>query len=105
MMEKQLQKDKAIRSLANWVMRELFSDDYPRYASSSIFLLPFHLHVMDRPVDRARHFIQYAMRKRHPNEADQAAWPLPRYFHFLYFLIRPIRLARTYGSKLLEPFQ
>jgi hypothetical protein len=36
-----------------------------------------------------------------PNEADQAFLPLPRTLHFLYYLIRPIRLVGKHG---LTPF-
>jgi len=32
-----------------------------------------------------------------PNETDQAFLPLPRTLHFLYYLIRPIRLVGKYG--------
>lgn len=37
-----------------------------------------------------------------PNEADASFLPLPRTLHFLYYLIRPIRLVGKYG---LAPFQ
>ena len=36
-----------------------------------------------------------------PNETDQAFLPLPRTLHFLYYLIRPIRLVGKHG---LTPF-
>jgi hypothetical protein len=37
-----------------------------------------------------------------PNEADLGFLPLPRTLHFLYYLIRPVRLVGKYG---LAPFQ
>jgi hypothetical protein len=55
----------------------------------------YHLSVSEGQLHRLLYWLT-------PNEADQAFLPLSRTLHFLYYLIRPIRLVGKYG---LAPFQ
>jgi hypothetical protein len=39
-----------------------------------------------------------------PNQKDWTFLPLPAFLFSLYYLLRPIRLAETYGLKPLQNF-
>lgn len=58
------------------------------------------IRLMNHRRDQLRHakwFLGSAVRKIFPTEADRAALRLPRALSFLYYALRPIRLAVAYG--------
>ena len=59
----------------------------------------FHLRVRERWRDRAR-YVWFAVTT--PNAADWQVVRLPASLHFLYYLVRPARLALKYASLLLR---
>ena len=60
----------------------------------------FHLRVRERWRDRAR-YVWYVVTT--PTPADWAFVRLPAGLHFLYYVIRPVRLAVKYSRLLLRP--
>jgi hypothetical protein len=84
--------DPAIRPLASQVRERLFADraEPPGLGETSLFFL----RARDRLRDRVRHCLDLAMT---PTLEDWESVPLPASLSFLYYLTRPIRLARKYG--------
>jgi hypothetical protein len=56
----------------------------------------FHLRLLDRAADRCRYLNDVLLT---PGTADWTAWPLPRRLHWLYPLLRPLRLLARYGGE------
>jgi hypothetical protein len=62
---------------------------------------PFRLRMRERLRDRVRYCIRTAMI---PGEADWEFLSLPPLFSPLYYVLRPVRLARKYGRRMVERF-
>lgn len=89
------QTPQAARTVAAylWQQPSPFDSVFRRYFVS--------LHLHPRLFEQPRHRIHYLTeRLRHfvsPNERDREARPLPAHFQFVYWLVRPWRLWKTYG--------
>ena len=60
---------------------------------------PIHMKMRERLRDKVRYLVRLATTH---TVGDWMALPLPKPFFFLYYVLRPIRLARDYGRKLFK---
>jgi hypothetical protein len=90
-----IQADGAIRALAGCVYRQLGRREMrgPNGLQSSLF----HFRVRERLQDGIRYSLSLALA---PTVADWTALSLPGGCSFLYYLLRPVRLAVKYGRGL-----
>jgi hypothetical protein len=89
--------DPVVASLASQVTRNLFcSSDQRRGGIASAM---FHLEARERLRDGIRYSVSLATS---PTIADYEFVPLPPQLYFLYYFLRPIRLARHYAQKLFS---
>jgi hypothetical protein len=93
----QTQRDRMVRLLVCQVSESLFAQqEQPRGLFESAF---FHLRARERWRER----FQYCLGITTITTAeDWALVPLPAPLAFIYSLLRPFRLAGTYGSGLLK---
>ena len=105
-----IQADSAIEKLAASVRKQLFRDpDGPREISDTpvgkegfpIGLIHFHLMCRERLLDRIRYCLYIGSLTVTPTKKDHAFLRLPAFLSFLYYLLRPLRLAGEYG---VSPF-
>jgi hypothetical protein len=92
-----LTADRAVRSLASRVRQKLFRNEQER-AGVSQFLKPAR--ALDGLRDRARFHLRLLLTPT-PEDWTFINWPEP--FRFLYYLTRPIRLARKYVLHQRQP--
>jgi hypothetical protein len=96
-----IRTDATQRSLVSQVQNVLFRDD--ALAKDISFWRDFHFHVKERWQDRLRLRLHYSYRYLRiavvPNARDESLVHLPSALHFLYYFIRPIRLARERGLR------
>ena len=83
--------DSRVAGLAKQVRGRIFRASY-RPKEIRATQVVFHLKVRERWRDR----VQYCIAHLRPGVGDWAAVPLPRGLAFLYYLIRPLRLAGRY---------
>ena len=88
--ERAIAADRAAQSLAAQIKRELF-DEAVRPAGVSRYLLPGQ--ALERRRDRINFRLRLALT---PSPEDWTFLPLPDRLLPLYFLVRPLRLARKY---------
>ena len=95
-----------VKSLAAEVRQRLFrqADEPDRWLEKSLFSFSFSLRLKERLQDRVPVVGEFLRQKITPRDRDRALLPLPRSLHFLYYLIRPIRLVGKYGAILLKRF-
>lgn len=99
----EIEEDDYARSLASQMSQSLFREP-DRW--NEIFNRGGHrVFLRDRLMDRMRmrlyYYLQYLRIVLTPNEHDREAIPLPGSLSFLYYLIRPFRLIKSYGPTLL----
>ena len=92
-----VQKDTVVRTLAEQVQQRLFAQDLPRSGILDGALL--QLRMRERRRDRLRSSLRLVAT---PRVYDWMFLPLPDRLFFLYYLLRPLRLAGKYGAKLLQ---
>ena len=92
-----VEADPAVKRLAAQVRERLFRETHslPGIFKRNIFLLK----ARERIGDRIRYCVHKAVT---PNPADWSFLPLPASLFPLYYLLRPIRLARNYGLGALR---
>ena len=90
--------DPAVEVLVRQMSERLFRriDHSPRRFAEMPFR-PIHMKMRERPRDKVRYLVRLATTH---TVGDWMALPLPKPFFFFYLVLRPIRLARTYGRKL-----
>ena len=93
----QAEADQSVLSLAEGVRKRLFDgrNNAPGMFESSMF----HLKMRERLLDKSRYCFRMAMTT---NVRDWMFLPMPRALFFLYYPLRPIRLAGKYALKLLK---
>jgi hypothetical protein len=89
---RRVRNDKVASSLAQHIAANLF-DDAKRIPESRV---PYHVQLLGLG-DRLRW--RWNSRPWRPNSKDRAMVLVPASLDFLYYLIRPIRLARNYLTK------
>jgi hypothetical protein len=95
--------DNAVAELADEVCRGLFAEPAaaPELLEESAFH-PFHYRMRERRRDRLR----YAFLKMvEPNATDWMERPLPDKLFPLYYALRPLRLIRKFGRRLIQGVQ
>lgn len=101
-----IESDPVIEKLAASVGKRLFRDpDGPRETSDipigkedlAISLIHFHLRLRERLLDRMRYCLHIGSLTITPTKKDRAFLQLPAFLSFLYYLLRPFRLAGEYG--------
>ncbi len=97
---KEIESDAAAKSLAVQVSQQLFSE--PMDDIEGVPQALFHMSARERLDDRLQIFV--SLMDTHgwftPTEYDMEFLPLPKFLHFLYYLIRPIRLLGRYRLSL-----
>jgi hypothetical protein len=90
--------DPAVEALVRRIGERLFQriDNSPRRFAEMPFR-PIHMKMRERLRDKVRYLVRLATTH---TVGDWMALPLPKPFFFLYYALRPIRLARKYGRKL-----
>lgn len=94
---KTVQADPVVRTIAAQVQEHLFAEEHTPSGISDGALL--HLRMRERKRDRLRSCLHLAAT---PRVYDWMLLPLPDSLFFLYYLLRPLRLAGKYGAKLLK---
>lgn len=69
--------------------------------SSRIPMAAFHFKMRERWRDKLYPYAREATRRLKPNERDCAVVRLPGSLFFLYYLVRPVRLAKDYLARLV----
>jgi hypothetical protein len=85
------QIDSTVKSLAGHISKLLFAEEDLSKKAFKYFLL--QINIWRRLGDKIRYFVG---RVTTPNEADWSAIHLPEHLSFLYYLVRPARLFKTY---------
>jgi hypothetical protein len=90
--------DPVVEVLVRRIGERLFQriDHSPRRFAEMPFR-PIHMKMRERLRDKVRYFVRLAATH---TVGDWMALPLPKPFFVLYYVLRPIRLARNYGRKL-----
>ena len=78
-----------------------FFDEGLESAATTRRRIAFHWQVRERARERLWPFVAMPLAIVRPNERDRAVLPLPAPLSPLYYVIRPIRLVRTYGPRYL----
>lgn len=94
-----LRRDPEVETLASEVYGWMFDDapDSRSLLEDSAFF-PFHYRVRERLRDRLRYVSRTVFT---PNYADWRDLPLPRPLFFVYYALKPLRLAKKYGERWL----
>lgn len=105
-----IQADSVVRSLAKQVIDRLFQeadvslDISETHLSKLLENAFFHFRMRERPQDKFPYILYLFQLAITPNQRDWAFLPLPTFLSSVYYLLRPIRLAETYGLKPLQNF-
>ena len=101
-----IEAEPTVKSLAAEVRQRLFrqADEPDRWLEKSLFSFSFSLRLKERLQDRVPVIGEFLRRQITPNDRDRALLPLPSPLHFLYYLLRPIRLVGKYGAIMLKRF-
>jgi hypothetical protein len=89
--------DGVAQALATRASRKLFAPESLSAEDSDAVTLAYRIHYRERVQDRLLLIKEELRDKWRPNNADVNVIRLPRWFRFLYLLIRPVRLIKTYG--------
>ena len=90
-----------VKILAQQVMEQIFGDTEQTSGFPSFEQFAFQLRAMDRMADRGRYLFHFAMRMETATTADET-FLKPISFPYLFsYLLRPLRLAKTYGLRPL----
>ena len=98
-----INNDSIVKTLIIQICELIYSEDV---ASSDIsHWLAYHLKMKERIQDRVKirlhYYLRYVRIATSPTVHDRAFVMLPNSLTFLYYVLRPIRLAKIYGSALL----
>jgi Uncharacterised nucleotidyltransferase len=95
--------DGKAKSLASRVLKSLFREpaNLSHVFTDSTFLINLKEEWADRTLLRTRHYLNSLNKAVTPNVQDKDLLRLPAFLSAFYYLLRPIRLANTYGLELL----
>jgi hypothetical protein len=93
--------DRQSHILARYIYHDLFQDADDQ-ADALLSREGFHFRLRERWRDKLYPYYQAVRLRLPPNERDQAVLALPGSLNFLYYLIRPLRVARDYARLLFE---
>jgi hypothetical protein len=89
-----------IEAYSLYVRRQLFRED--SNLLRTLQDISFHLSLSERPSDRIRYILDLAIT---PTIPDWRFVALPDPLSFLYYLVRPMRLAGKYADLLIDHFR
>lgn len=93
-----MKSDPAVEVLAGGVREKLFREpDGTRGVFDESVFHPFHYNARERRRDRVGYLLRAVTT---PNESDWMERPLPEKLFPLYYVMKPLRLARKYGRRL-----
>ena len=94
-----IEAEPTVKSLAAEVREHLFrqTDESDRWLKKYLFSFSFSLRLKERLQDRVPVVGEFLRQKINPRDIDRALLPLPSPLHFLYYLLRLIRLVGKYG--------
>lgn len=97
----QLRADRVVPSLADCIQEGLFAEGeiLPRTAERRFFRHRLRERLRDRLPFFLYYLPSYLGRRLTPTAEDRELLPLPERLAFLYYLLRPARLAIKYGAK------
>ncbi len=95
-----IEAEPTVKSLAAEVRQRLFrqADEPDRWLEKYLFSFSFSLRLKERLQDRVPVVGEFLRQKITPRDIDRALLPLPSPLHFLYYLLRLIRLVGKYGA-------
>jgi hypothetical protein len=93
--------DRRAGELAARVRAGLFEPE-PAHRTKEFQRHAFYLRTRERLVDRARIVWFSCARIPHPLARDWELFRLPSRMSFLYYVLRPLRLFRDYGRRILQ---
>jgi len=93
--------DHGASELAERVRAELFVPE-PVHRTREFRRHAFYLRSRERLMDRARIVWFSCARIPHPLAQDWDVFQLPSQMSFLYYFLRPLRLFRDYGLRILQ---
>jgi hypothetical protein len=100
----EIEKDSRITANARWISARLFAEGEGRISEKRAFL--FYLDMKDSWSDRIKHCLFYVWQFLAaivtPTKKERASIRLPSALHFLYYLMRPIRLSAIHGRSALS---
>ena len=105
-----IQGDSVVKSIAVQVCDRLFQeadvslDISETHLSKLVENAFFHFRMRERLQDKFPYILYLFQLAITPNQRDWAFLPLPTFLSCVYYLLRPIRLAGTYGFKPLQNF-
>ncbi len=103
--QKMIMEDRLMMALASHAIDQLFPNGRASQMSPSDHVLRniqdqlFYIKARDRLLDRAKLYINLATT---PTVEDWSSLPLPDQLFFLYYLVRPVRQAYAYRTKILN---
>ena len=86
---RELKIDRTTQALAAEVRRNFFSEPDETWHNGAEF--PFQVKIRERLLDKAIMMQRNLLPKLKPDERDRRFLPLPGFFSFLYYLVRPVR--------------
>ena len=96
--ETKLESMPQVRALAQQVIERIFDARELTTGAQNLDSLLFPLKAMDRMADRSRYLLHLAT----PATRDRAIVKLPASLSLLYYLLKPVRLARRYILRLTK---
>jgi len=93
--------DPIAATLAGQVRDRLFASKL-EHSQQEVHRRVFYLQARERLSDRIRGIVYSCVRTPHPVSNDLKVYRLPSWLVFLYYLLRPVRLAREYGVSWLR---
>ena len=105
-----IQGDSVVKSIAVQLSDRLFQDADISLDISETHLSKlvenafFHFRMRERLQDKFPYLLYLFQLAITPNQRDWAFLPLPTFLSSVYYLLRPMRLAETYGLKPLQNF-
>jgi hypothetical protein len=105
-----IQGDSVVKSIAVQLSDRLFQDADISLDISETHLSKlvenafFHFRMRERLQDKFPYVLYLFQLAITPNQRDWAFLPLPTFLSSVYYLLRPMRLAETYGLKPLQNF-
>lgn len=94
--------DPIVKSVGRQVCQQLFQS--PNFSTEIRERFLFYLKMADGISHQLRYSLRCALRVVIPTRAEWELLPLPDSLFFLYYLVRPIRLAAKYGPSMLRRF-
>ncbi|MDF5720866.1 MAG: nucleotidyltransferase family protein [Rhizonema sp. PD37] len=92
-----IQTNPLLQSLASQIYTQLFSQTESSLQNWKFESSFFHLKMIEHPWDKLRYCFEHLLV---PTIADRVFVPLPQFLSFLYYLLRPIRLLKSYSFGL-----